>query len=281
MMSASNHRIDSHQHFWKYDAQDYPWIGQNMIVLKRDYLPADWSEAQGQTPFQSSIAVQARQSLHESRWLLELADHHDSIVGVVGWVDLCAPTVGRDLEALARHPKFVGVRHVVQEEPDVRFMMQPVFLRGISLLEPLGLTYDILIFPNQLPAAIELARQFPSQPFVLDHIAKPHIKQNLTEPWSEQIAELAACPNVYCKLSGMLTEAVWGQWRPEQFKPYFDCVWQAFGPDRLMIGSDWPVCLLAASYSDAMQLVIDDARTRGPTALDGLLGGNAKRFYLG
>lgn len=280
-MSAAGHRIDSHQHFWKYDAQEYPWIGQNMAKLKRDFLPADWLSAQGNPLFQGSIAIQARQSLRETQWLLELANEHDSILAVVGWVDLRAPDVARDLESLRRHTKFAGVRHVVQEEPDDRFMLQPDFLRGIALLESFDLTFDILIYPNQLPAAIELARRFPNQPFVLDHIAKPAIKRNLFEPWAKLICELASCPNVYCKLSGMVTEADWGSWNPSQFKPYLDCVWQAFGPERLMIGSDWPVCLLAGSYSNVMQLVIDDAHARNPTALDGLLGGNAKRFYLG
>ena len=280
-MSAAGHRIDSHQHFWKYDAQEYPWIGQNMAKLKRDFLPADWLSAQGTPLFEWSIAIQARQSLRETQWLLELANEHDSILAVVGWVDLRAPDVERDLECLRCHTKFAGVRHVVQEEPDDRFMLQPDFLRGIALLESFDLTFDILIYPNQLPAAIELARQFPNQPFVLDHIAKPAIKRNLFEPWSKLICELASCPNVYCKLSGMVTEADWGSWNPNQFKPYLDCVWQAFGPERLMIGSDWPVCLLAGSYSNVIQLVIDDAHARNPTALDGLLGGNAKRFYLG
>ena len=280
-MSAAGHRIDSHQHFWKYDAQEYPWIGQNMAKLKRDFLPADWLSAQGNPLFQGSIAIQARQSLRETQWLLELANEHDSILAVVGWVDLRAPDVERDLESLRRHTKFAGVRHVVQDEPEDRFMLQPDFLRGIALLESFDLTFDILIYPNQLPAAIELARRFPNQPFVLDHIAKPAIKRNLFEPWSKLICELASCPNVYCKLSGMVTEADWGSWNPSQFKPYLDCVWQAFGPERLMIGSDWPVCLLAGSYSNVMQLVIDDAHARNPTALDGLLGGNAKRFYIG
>lgn len=280
-MSAAGHRIDSHQHFWKYDAQEYPWIGQNMAKLKRDFLPADWLSAQGNPLFQGSIAIQARQSLRETQWLLELANEHDSILAVVGWVDLRAPDVERDLECLSRHTKFAGVRHVVQDEPEDRFMLQPDFLRGIALLESFDLTFDILIYPNQLPAAIELARRFPNQPFVLDHIAKPAIKRNLFEPWAKLICELASCPNVYCKLSGMVTEADWGSWNPSQFKPYLDCVWQAFGPERLMIGSDWPVCLLAGSYSNVMQLVIDDAHARNPTALDGLLGGNAKRFYLG
>ena len=280
-MSAAGHRIDSHQHFWKYDAQEYPWIGQNMAKLKRDFLPADWLSAQGNPLFQGSIAIQARQSLRETQWLLELANEHDSILAVVGWVDLRAPDVERDLECLSRHTKFAGVRHVVQDEPEDRFMLQPDFLRGIALLESFDLTFDILIYPNQLPAAIELARRFPNQPFVLDHIAKPAIKRNLFEPWSKLICELASCPNVYCKLSGMVTEADWGSWNPSQFKPYLDCVWQAFGPERLMIGSDWPVCLLAGSYSNVMQLVIDDAHARNPTALDGLLGGNAKRFYIG
>jgi len=203
------------------------------------------------------------------------------VKGVVGWVDLRSDRVEADLERLAQHPKFVGVRHVVQEEPDDDFMLGREFQRGISKLAAYGLTYDILIFPKQLEAATRLAENFPAQPFVLDHIAKPPIKVGIIEPWAKQLRRLAQLPNVHCKVSGMLTEADHRAWTPEQFRPYLDVVFEAFGPSRLMYGSDWPVCLFAGSYEQAYRLV--DDYTRGLTAAEraGLFGGNAAAFYFG
>ncbi|NBV49178.1 MAG: amidohydrolase, partial [Verrucomicrobia bacterium] len=185
-----------------------------------------------------------------------------------------------DLARLAAHPKFVGVRHVVQEEPDVDFMLGKDFQRGISKLQAHGLTYDILIYPKQLEAAIRLAEAFPSQPFVLDHIAKPHIKDGTLEPWKSQLRRLAKSPNVWCKVSGMLTEADHESWKAEQFRPYLDTVFEAFGPSRLMYGSDWPVCLFAGSYEQAFRLVDDYARGLTAAERDGLFGGNCRKFYF-
>jgi L-fuconolactonase len=184
------------------------------------------------------------------------------------------------LAALAPHPQLVGVRHVVQDEPDVNFMLGAEFLRGIGMLEQFGLTYDILIFPKQLPAAIELARRFPRQPFVLDHIAKPPIKEGGMSPWREQIRELAKAPNVLCKVSGMITEADQAAWKPKDLHPYLDVVFEAFGEDRLMFGSDWPVCLLAGSYAQVFGVVRDYIFKMPVTAQEKILGGNAARFYL-
>ena len=198
-------KIDSHQHFWSYDEKQYPWIPKGS-PLHRDWLPADWVKEASKVGLDGSIAVQARQTLDESRWLLNLADHFPSIKGVVGWVDLRSERVGEQLTEFSRHPKFVAVRHVVQDESDDQFMVRPEFLRGVALLKEFKLAYDILIFPKQLPAAIELAKRFPDQPFVLDHIAKPLIKHGTISPWREQIRELAKAPNVLCKASGMVTE---------------------------------------------------------------------------
>jgi L-fuconolactonase len=273
-------RLDAHQHFWSYDAAQYPWIPPGS-PLHRSWLPDDLAALQQPLGFDGSIAVQARQVVEESDWLLGLADKHANVKGVVGWVDLRSDRVEADLERLARHPKFVGVRHVVQEEPDDVFMLGQDFQRGISKLAAYGLTYDILIYPKQLAAALRLAENFPEQPFVLDHIAKPFIKAGLIEPWAMQLRQLAKLPNVHCKVSGMLTEADHQAWRAEQFRPYLDTVFEAFGPARLMYGSDWPVCLFAGSYEQAYRLVDDYARGLTDQQRVGLFGGNAASFYFG
>ncbi|MSU40321.1 MAG: amidohydrolase [Pedosphaera sp.] len=274
-------RIDAHQHFWRYNAAQYSWINQRMNVLKRDYLPDDLARVQTPLGFEGSIAVQARQDIDEARWLLELAQAHPRIMGVVGWVDLQSAALDAQLEELAAHPQFVGVRHVVQDEPDDRFMLRPEFLRGLSKLRQHDLTYDLLVFPRQLPAAIEVVRRMPDQPFVLDHIAKPAIKEQRMEPWATLIRELAALPNVHCKISGMVTEANWTDWTAADFQPYMDVVFDAFGPERLMIGSDWPVCRLAGEYDRVMDLATDYIRARAPQSLNAFLGDNARAFYLG
>ena len=272
-------RLDAHQHFWSYDAAHYPWIPPGS-PLHRSWLPDDLAVLQKPLGLDGSIAVQARQVIEESDWLLGLADQHETVKGVVGWVDLRADRVEADLERLAKHPKFVGVRHVVQEEPDDDFMLGQDFQRGISKLAAYGLTYDILIYPKQLAAAIRLTENFPAQPFVLDHIAKPLIKAGALEPWATQLRRLAHLPNVHCKVSGMLTEADHRAWTPEQFRPYLDVVFEAFSPSRLMYGSDWPVCLFAGSYEQSFRLV--DDYTQGFTEAEraGLFGGNAAAFYL-
>jgi L-fuconolactonase len=271
-------KIDSHQHFWAYDQKQYPWIPKGSPLM-RNWLPPDLEPLLKGGGLDGCIAVQARQSLEESRWLLELAEHHSIIKGVVGWVDLRAPDVEADLTALARHPKFRGVRHVVQDEPDNQFMLGADFLRGIGKLQPLGLTYDLLIFPRQLHAAIEVVRRFPAQPFVLDHIAKPDIKAGTLSPWREQLRELAKFPNVCCKVSGMVTEADHTAWKPEDFAPYLEVVFDAFGEDRLMYGSDWPVCLLAGSYERVFAFADHAIRALGTAAREKFLGSNAARFY--
>lgn len=271
-------RIDSHQHFWRYNPSDYGWIRADWPI-RRDFLPADLAPALHTHRLDGCVAVQARQSLEESRWLLELAAGATIIRGVVGWVDLCSPNVAKQLEEFAGQPKFVGVRHVVQDEPDDDFMRREDFQRGIAALRCFDLTYDLLVFPRQLPAAIALVQKFPGQPFVLDHLAKPPIKDGALAPWREQIRELARLPNVACKISGMVTEAGWNNWRAEDFKPYLDVAFAAFGPSRLMFGSDWPVCLLAGSYQRVFGLVEDYVRQLGTDAEAKLFGDNAAKFY--
>jgi L-fuconolactonase len=271
-------KLDSHQHFWRYDAAQYPWIKPG-TPLHGDRLPADLAPLLAASGLDGCIAVQARQTLEESHWLLELADAAPIVKGVVGWVDLRAEAVTEQLAQFAGHPKFRGVRHVVQGEPDVNFMLGAEFQRGIGHLHHFGLTYDILIFPKQLPAAIELVKRFPDQPFVLDHLAKPLIKEGVLSPWREQIRELAKSPNVLCKVSGMVTEADHTAWKAADFTPYLDVVADAFGEDRLMFGSDWPVCLLAGTYPQVLALTRDYFAKLLAEAQAKIFGGNAARFY--
>lgn len=271
-------RIDSHQHFWRYAPDQYPWIQPNW-PLRRDFLPAELEPLLASARLDGCIAVQARQSLEESRWLLELAEESPIIKGVVGWVDLRSLEVSKQLETFAPHPKFVGVRHVVQDEPDDNFLLGAEFQRGLASLKSFGLTYDLLLFPRHLPAAIKLVETFPDQPFVLDHLAKPHIKDGRLDPWREHIEMLASFPNCCCKVSGLVTEADWTNWRPADFAPYLDVVVNSFGVDRLMYGSDWPVCLLAGNYERVHGLAAAFAKQFSKGDQAKFFGGNAAKFY--
>ncbi len=272
-------KIDAHQHFWIYNAEQYGWIDEKMGELKRDFLPQDLKpllEAEG---IDGAIAVQARQDLDETRWLLQLAAESESVKGVVGWIDLCSPDLTAQLEEFAPHPKFVGVRHVVQAEPDDEFMLRTAFRRGIGRLAEYGLTYDLLLYPRHLQVAVKLVREFPTQRFVLDHIAKPLIADGIVKPWDGEIRELAKCENVWCKVSGMVTEARWKQWRAADFRPYLDVVFEAFGEDRLMVGSDWPVCTISATYAKTLGLVADYMSHLSAGKRERISGGNCARFY--
>jgi L-fuconolactonase len=272
-------RIDAHQHFWRYTADEFDWIDDSMASLRRDFGPDDLKVELDRAGFHGSIAVQARQSLAETHWLLELAASSPQILGVVGWVDLRSPQLRSQLEGFAGNPKLVGVRHVLQGEPDDRFMLQPEFLRGIATLEEFDLAYDILIYPKHLPVAAEFVSQFPRQRFVLDHLAKPLIKSGTIQAWDSGMRELAKFSNVFCKLSGMATEADWKNWKPEHLKPYLDIALDCFGPNRLMIGSDWPVCTVAASYEQTMNVVLDFFAKYPTDVQDAVLGVNAQRFW--
>lgn len=272
-------KIDSHQHFWKYSAAEYPWIGGDMQRIARDFLPADLAAAAVARGINGSVAVQARQSAEESRWLLELADADPFIRGVVGWVDLRSEQVVDELALVSAHEKFVGVRHVVQDEPDPRFLLGEAFVRGLRHLHSFGLTYDLLLYPPQLPAAIELVALLPDQPFVLDHLAKPRIKTGEITEWRRDLAALARHHNVCCKLSGLVTEADWHGWQRGDFAAYLDVAIDAFGPGRLMFGSDWPVCLVAAEYADVVGIVGDVVGRLSATEQADVWGGTAARFY--
>ena len=271
-------KIDAHQHFWNYSEKEYPWIPKN-TPLHRDWLPTDLAPLLKTAGLDGSIAVQARESVEESRWLLDLSNHNPIIKGVVGWVDLQSDKVEEILGELSVHPRFVGVRHVVQGEPDDRFMLRPAFLRGLGKLKQFKLKYDLLVVPKQLPAAIEVAQKLPDQPFVLDHIAKPSIKDGKISPWKEQLQELAKSKNVLCKVSGMVTEAKHGAWKPEDFRPYLDIVFEAFGEDRLMFGSDWPVCLLSGTYPQVHGLVRDYIEKLPAATRAKIFGENCAKFY--
>ncbi len=272
-------KIDSHQHFWRYDAARDAWITESMAVLKRDFLPDHLAAELIANGIDASIAVQADQSENETMFLLDLAEKNKHIAGVVGWVDLLSPRVGERLEYFSRFSKLCGFRHIAQGEPDDRFLAREDFVKGVAQLRAFDFTYDILIYSKQLPAAIELAARLPEQPFVVDHLAKPQLKSGKAAPWAAQMRELAHNKNVFCKLSGLVTEADSKHWKADDFKPYLDVVFDAFGVERLMFGSDWPVCLLAATYGQVKQLIENYVKGYSEADKEKIFGGNAARFY--
>lgn len=247
--------IDTHHHFWNYNSVEYDWIDDEMAVIRKSFLPEELKSVIAQTDVQGVISVQARQSLKETDWLLKMASENDFIRGIVGWFPLVDPAVEQLLEKYTGNLWLKGIRHVVQGESDPEFILRNDFNRGISLLKKYNLVYDILITENQLLNTIRFVDQHPDQQFVLDHIAKPKIKTNEIEAWSRNLKELARRENVSCKISGMVTEANYKTWNEAQIRPYFDVVLEAFGPSRLMFGSDWPVCLVAVEYQNWLNLV--------------------------
>lgn len=250
--------VDAHHHLWSFTEAEYGWIGEDMAEIRRDFTPQMLRSQLVAAGVDASVAVQARQSLEETDWLLSVAADSPVIDGVVGWFPLSDPDVEKeivrrlDTEAGGR---LVGARHVVQDEPDPRFILGSAFNRGVDVLGRQGLVYDLLLFERQLPEAIEFVDRHPNQRFVLDHVAKPLIAKGEMEPWATRIRELSRRENVSCKLSGMVTEARWENWSRETLEPYMDQVFEAFGPKRLMFGSDWPVCLVASSYEGWYQTV--------------------------
>jgi L-fuconolactonase len=272
-------KIDAHQHFWKYNDRDYVWMSAAMGKLRRDHLPADLLPLIKTAGIDGTIAVQARQTLEESAWLLQLAEEHPFIRGVVGWVDLCSERIVEQLEQFIQHKKLCGVRHVVHDEADDEFMLRKDFLRGLSQLENFGLTYDLLLFPRHLRVACEVVNHFPNQPFVLDHIAKPPVQTGAMEPWARDLRQLAAFPNVFCKISGLVTETKWDSWSAKDFEPYIDVVLNAFGAHRLMIGTDWPVCTLAADYKTVIDLQAGYISQLSGDVQNAILGKNPLKFY--
>jgi L-fuconolactonase len=273
-------RIDAHHHLWQYTPQEYAWIDESMSRLRRDFLVADLETTLSSAGFAGAVAVQARQTREETDWLLSLARSSRSILGVVGWAPIASPDFSKELDRLCQESHHLkGLRHIIQDEPDDAFILGSEFNRGIAAMRSSGLVYDILIFERHLPATIQFVDRHPKQAFVLDHVAKPRIRDQVLEPWKRNLCELAKRDNVYCKISGMVTEANWSTWSTEDLRPYVDVVLQAFSPRRLMVGSDWPVCLLACSYArwvETLRTLIGELST---TERERILGGTAIEVY--
>ena len=271
--------IDSHQHFWNYEPEKHSWIDDEMSVIRRDFLSDDLKKIFTDNGVDACVAVQADQTTNETDFLISIAENNNFVKGVVGWVDFRSESIEQDLLKYKKYDVVKGFRHVVQGEQDHNFMLRPEFLRGIELLGKYDLCYDILIFPHQLGATLELVKKFPNQKFVIDHIAKPYIKDGFFEGWAVMMREIAKHQNVYCKISGMITEADYKTWTPEQVHPYMKLVLESFGASRVMYGSDWPVCLVAGNYSMVKSLVTDFISDLSQEQQNAIMGGNAAKFY--
>lgn len=272
-------KIDAHQHFWHYNPDEFGWIGPSATVLQRDFLPADLAGEMATADIHAAISVQARQSIAETTWLLELASAHPWIRGVVGWLPLTAPDAGAHIAAATANAKLKGVRHVLHDESDDNFVLRPDFNRGIELLRRYNLAYDVLIFERHLPQTIAFVDQHPNQIFIVDHLTKPRIKDRVLAPWRQLLTDLAARANVYCKLSGVITEADHQHWTPTDLQPYLQTALDAFGPHRLMFGSDWPVCLLAGGYGRWVQSVKTFIAPLSPAEQARIMGDTAREAY--
>jgi L-fucono-1,5-lactonase len=272
-------RIDAHQHFWKFDPVRDSWITEDMKDIRRDFYPYDLLPSLQESKMDGCIAVQASASESENYFLIQEAEKNDFIKGIVGWVDLTNPHLLERLSFYHQYAEKVkGFRHIVQAEPD-DFLLREDFCRGIGLLQQYNFTYDILIYHQQLPATIRFVEKFPEQPFVIDHLAKPLIRLQRLELWATHMKTLAQFPNVYCKISGMVTEADWHHWKEEDFYPYLDVVTQAFGTKRLLFGSDWPVCQVAANYERVIGIIENFYQSYSPEEKSDIFGGNAISFY--
>ncbi len=275
------HVIDAHQHFWKLDLPfDYSWLdAPELAPIRRDYLPEDLLPHLKNCGVDFTVFVQTQHDVEENRWVLGLAERYPFIAGVVGWVDLASPRCEAQIEEFRQHPKFVGVRHITQDEPDDDFIVRPEVLRGLKVLQKHGVPFDLLFYVKHLRHAVTVAREVPELPLVIDHLSKPRIRDHAFEDWEPHFRAAARCPNVYCKLSGMVTEADWKNWTPDDLKPYVDIALECFGPQRCMFGSDWPVCELAASYEQVFRTLDDLISGLGPDERAAILGGTAQRFY--
>ena len=272
--------IDSHHHFWNYDPVTYAWIDDRMAVIQRDFLPEHFKPVLQENNVSGTIAVQADSSVSDTHFLLEKARENEFIKGVVGWIDLRSDTLEKKLDALDHETKLVGFRHIVQGEPDPLFVLDPQFRRGLEMIFERGYRYDLLIYPHQLISALELIRHFPEQPIVIDHIAKPYIAHQYIEGWAVMMREIAKYEHVYCKVSGMITEADWEAWEPSDIHPYLDVVTACFAPDRLMYGSDWPVLNVAGNYEQVIDLVLDYIKDWSEEDQRQIMGQTARSFYL-
>jgi L-fuconolactonase len=273
------YKLDAHQHFWRFEPQEYAWIDKSMGTLRRDFLPPALQPILASAGISGTVAVQARQTVEETRWLLALSAQYNFIRGVVGWVPLLASNVGEILADLSSHIRLRGVRHVLHDEADPFYMLQEDFQRGIRELKRYGLAYDLLIFERHLPQTIRFVDAHPDQVFIVDHLAKPRVKAHELSPWRENIRELARRPNVYCKISGLITEADQQRWKPEDLEPYLQTVLAAFGPKRLLFGSDWPVCLLAGQYQQWVTVVEHLVSRLSPTEQEWVWSCTAQLAY--
>ncbi len=271
--------IDSHQHFWRYNSRDYDWIGDDMRSLRRDFLPPELKVNMDKTGMDGTISIQARQTLEETDWLLELASEYPFILGVVGWLPVASKRIQQILENYAGKQKLKALRHVIQDEKDDDFILDQNFNRGISQLKKFNLVYDILIYERQLPRTIQFVDNHPNQVFVLDHIAKPRIASGQLYPWKSHIIDLAKRGNVYCKISGLVTEADVTGWSENQLKPYLDTVLNAFKPERLIFGSDWPVCTAGIQYKDWSDMVRKFICSLSADEQSAIMGKNAQAVY--
>lgn len=273
--------IDAHQHFWRLDLPfDYGWLSaERHAAICRNYLPEDLEPHLRRSGIEQTVLVQTQHHLDETRWALRLAEEHAFIAGVVGWVNLAAEDCEEQLQEFTAHPRFSGIRHIVQDEPDEDFIVRPAVFRGLRVLERHHVPYDLLFYHQHLRHAVTVARAFPELPLVIDHLSKPQIRQRILEPWAQQLRAAAACPNMYCKLSGMVTEADWSDWKIADLRPYVMTAIEAFGPERCMYGSDWPVCELAAEYGDVYQALRQLLEGLSPAESARVFGGTAAEFY--
>jgi L-fuconolactonase len=271
--------VDAHQHFWRFDRQRDGWITDEMKVLQKDFMPGDISPLFLQNHIGSSVVVQADPSENENQFLLEIADQNPFIKGVVGWIDFESEDLEERLIYYQQFPLMKGFRHLLQGEKQRDGLLNPGFQKGIGLLNQYGFTYDLLILPDQLAFAEQLVKAFPAQRFVIDHLAKPYIKQGIIAEWKLAIQQFAPYQNVYCKISGMVTEADWEFWEEADFRPYLDIVLNVFGTKRIMYGSDWPVCLVAGNYTEVKQIAEDYMNSFSPDEQSDFFGRNAMTFY--
>jgi L-fuconolactonase len=272
-------KIDAHHHFWRYNVEEFAWIDESLSPLRRDFLPSNLERELRGVAIDGVVSVQARQTLEETKWLLSLAEENEFIKGVVGWVPLADPKIGEYLAEFSQHAKLSAVRHVVQAEPNDEFILGKEFNRGITALQDCGLVYDILIYERHLLNATRFVDRHPEQVFVLDHIAKPRIKEGVIDDWAANLCKLAQRPHVYCKVSGMVTEADFDSWTVDDLKPYWDMVLAAFGLERIMFGSDWPVCTVACSYGRWYETVLRLAEQLSPAEQADLFGNTACQVY--
>jgi L-fuconolactonase len=272
--------IDAHQHFWRLDRFDYEWLNAPQLAkIKRDYLPLDLQPLLEQVGVRKSIFVQTQHNIAETDWVLALAHEYDFLAGVVGWVDLASEDCERQVEQFKDQPLFVGVRHVTHDEPDDDFIVREDSLRGLRVLEKHRVPFDLLFYPRHLKHVPTIVEHCPNLPLVIDHLAKPNIKDRVLQPWLDDLRQAASFPNVYCKLSGMVTEANWTNWTPADLRPYIDHALELFGPERCMFGSDWPVCELAGTYQEVFQALAENVAELSSSEQAAIFGQTAVRFY--